>query len=149
MFNSASRGRRLLAYIIDAIIVGIVVGGVFWFIGFDKVFHDYTSSSADINDRLQILGWKSKINGSSFLVYCIYCSIMEGSKLQATLGKKIMGIRVIRDDGEDLTMATSIIRNMFKIVSYIPCALGFIWILFSSEKKGWHDYIAQTSVIDD
>ncbi|SHK25239.1 Uncharacterized membrane protein YckC, RDD family [Clostridium cavendishii DSM 21758] len=149
MFSSASRGRRFLAYLIDAIIVGLVVGGIFWLIGFDKVFSDYVSNSRDISGKIEFLGWKNKLNWSSFLVYCIYCSVMEGSKLQATLGKRIMGIRVIKDDGEDLTMATSLIRNMFKIISYIPCSLGFIWILFSSEKKGWHDYIAKTVVIDD
>ena len=35
---------------------------------------------------------------------------------------------------------------LFKFISYLPLGLGFFWILFNKERRGWHDLVAKTHV---
>jgi uncharacterized RDD family membrane protein YckC len=80
-------------------------------------------------------------------VYIVYCTLTEGSAMQATVGKRLLGLRVTDDNGGQLTMARSFGRNIAKIISYLPLGLGFIWAIWSKRKRGWHDMIAKTLVI--
>ena len=64
-----------------------------------------------------------------------------------TIGKMIMGIRVVRSDGRPVSLLISTVR----FLAYFPCGLllfaGFLWILWDPERQGWHDMIADTLVI--
>ena len=74
-------------------------------------------------------------------------ALLEGSAMQGTVGKRLLGLRVTDDNGKRLSMGRSFGRNFAKIISYIPIGLGFIWSLWSKRKRGWHDMIAKTLVI--
>ncbi len=58
-----------------------------------------------------------------------------------------MGIRVVDAAGNRISVARSIGRNSFKLVSYFPIGLGFLWAAFSRKKQGWHDMVAKTYVV--
>ena len=64
-----------------------------------------------------------------------------------TLGKKVMGLKVIQTNGQAVDVKTGVIRYIGYIVSGLVMALGFIWVAFDSKKQGWHDKIASTYVI--
>ncbi len=64
-----------------------------------------------------------------------------------TLGKKLMGIRVIRTTGEAVDIKTAVLRYIGYLVSGFALAIGFIWVAFDKNKQGWHDKIASTYVI--
>jgi uncharacterized RDD family membrane protein YckC len=64
-----------------------------------------------------------------------------------TLGKKAMGIKVVRTDGAPVNLTTAIIRYVGYIVSTIVIFLGYIWVAFDPNKQGWHDKIASTYVV--
>ena len=67
--------------------------------------------------------------------------------LGATVGKRLVGLRVIDGYGERPTL----LRSALRAISYLPSAvvlmLGFLWIGFDREKRGLHDFIADTYVI--
>ena len=67
--------------------------------------------------------------------------------MQGTFGKKLLGIKVVDREGKRLGFGRAILRNLSKIISMIPFGLGFLWAGFSKEKKGWHDYIARSYVV--
>ena len=73
---------------------------------------------------------------------------MEGSYRQGTFGKSIMGIKVVDENGNRLTLKKSISRNVCKLLSYGVLLLVFIWILFDDKKQGWHDKINKTFVVN-
>ena len=60
-----------------------------------------------------------------------------------------MGIKVIDESGNRMTLSKSIGRNTSKILSYLVISLGFIWILFDKKKQGWHDKMNKTFVVNE
>lgn len=84
----------------------------------------------------------------NLVVWIIYCIIGELSPWRGTLGKKIMGITVKSAYGGKLTARQIIVRNVAKILSAIPCYLGFYWALFTHGNRAWHDSLSKTAVTD-
>ena len=64
-----------------------------------------------------------------------------------TIGKYVMGVRVVRLDGRAMTVKTSAVRWLGYFVSAIPLGLGFFWIIVDNRQQGFHDRLANTSVI--
>jgi len=147
--NLAGRGRRLVAYLIDITPIALIVFGVFYlFYGFDTTLNQYLNRGTDIEPRIKFLQERNWIRESSFMVWIIYCMIMESSGLQGTLGKSVMGIKVVDENGDRMTLSKSVGRNLSKVLSYFVIFLGFIWILFDKKKQGWHDKINKTFVVN-
>ncbi|MGH7137906.1 MAG: RDD family protein [Pirellulales bacterium] len=113
----------------------------------DAASRRYSTARGDISARIDFLTQRNQIRDLSFVVYIVYCALTEGSAMQATVGKRLLGLRVTDDNGRQLTMARSFGRNFAKIISYLPLGLGFIWAIWSKRKRGWHDMIAKTLVI--
>ena len=77
-----------------------------------------------------------------------YYSYLEGSPSGQTIGKRAMNIRVIDfNTGGAIGPARALIRYLGRILSSIPCGLGYFWMLWDSEKQTWHDKIAQSVVV--
>ena len=89
------------------------------------------------------------------LAYALYLALslayfgyFEGGASGQTLGKRALGIRVIDfQTGGPIGFGRGVVRYIGKIVSGIPLALGFLWMLWDREKQTWHDKIATTVVV--
>jgi len=64
-----------------------------------------------------------------------------------TLGMRVFGLRVAKDDGSPLSIVVAIVRWFGLLVSILALGIGVFWVAFTTEKKGWHDLIAGTSVL--
>ncbi len=64
-----------------------------------------------------------------------------------TLGKMVLGLRVVRADGTNLGWTKSILRYVGYIVSGIVLSLGFLWINIDKLRQGWHDKFAGSYVV--
>jgi uncharacterized RDD family membrane protein YckC len=64
-----------------------------------------------------------------------------------TIGKMIMGIRVVTRENKELSPAVAFLRWTGYIVSFIPLASGFLWTAVDKDHCAWHDRLAQTRVI--
>ena len=64
-----------------------------------------------------------------------------------TLGKKALGLRVVRTGGYKLGLGRAILRLVGYWLSTLALGLGFIWIVFDRRRQGWHDKIADTQVV--
>ena len=51
------------------------------------------------------------------------------------------------DTGGPLGWGTALLRNLCRIVSGIPCFLGYFWMLWDREKQTWHDKLSNTVVV--
>ncbi len=67
----------------------------------------------------------------------------------ATVGKWILGLRVVRADGYPPTFLRSLIRFIGYFLSAIVFFLGFLWVLVDEEHRAWHDDLAGTWVVYD
>ena len=65
----------------------------------------------------------------------------------ATIGKQVLGLKIIRSDGAPVSVGRAFGRYFAQIVSGIVLYIGFIMAGFDSEKRALHDYMADTRVI--
>ena len=62
-----------------------------------------------------------------------------------TLGKIVMGLRVVGDDGSDLTPG----RGLLRAVLYVLVPPGMLWALVSRRNASLQDIVLRTAVIHD
>jgi uncharacterized RDD family membrane protein YckC len=92
----------------------------------------------------------SKSFGVGFLLLMIYAvwAFRLFSK-GTTPGKKLLGMRVIKESGEDARFGTMFFREVIgKAISGMILSLGFIWIFLDRDRQGWHDKLASTYVVE-
>ena len=67
-----------------------------------------------------------------------------------TLGKTVMGVRVVGADGSiALQSRQALIRAVTYPLSFAVLGLGLFGIVFSRERRAWHDHLARTAVVYD
>jgi uncharacterized RDD family membrane protein YckC len=125
---------RLVAYIIDAIVLSIVVSVLATIFGVPLVPEDMEHYDPTLNLLSFIIGW-------------LYFALLESSARGATLGKMALGLRVVTSNGQRLSFLNATGRYFAKILSAIILMIGFIMIGFTDKKRGLHDMIAGTLVI--
>lgn len=129
-----SRLNRLVAAIIDGVILGLI---------------SWTVSFLLIN---MTQGLSSNTIGVTSYVFNLTISILYFVVYQAksgqTLGKKLMGIRVVNASGQRPDMQTFFIREVIgKFASSIILGIGYLMILWDKKRQGLHDKIADTYVV--
>jgi uncharacterized RDD family membrane protein YckC len=135
---------RLVAYIIDGLIVGglIVAAMLAWaLIAF--------FGGAIRSDSMDPASWITLV-----IVLVVVIVIGLGyfpwfwSRSGATPGMRMMSLRVVRDaDGGPISGGQAILRLVGYWISGAVLYLGYIWILVDKRRRGWHDLIAGTVVI--
>jgi len=136
---------RVVAYIIDAIILGMA-GVVAFFPLFRANIHAFTTQNPwevytsmsrplfAIRLLALMLGW-------------IYYASMESSSWQATLGKKILGLRVTDLAGNRISFSRASGRFFGKILSGMILGIGFLMAGFTARKQALHDILAGCLVL--
>lgn len=71
---------------------------------------------------------------------------MEASGWEASIGKRLLGIRVIRTDGQPMTSAVALKRNFLKYIGLTVCGLLAFTVLRSSGRSLW-DNASNTMVV--
>jgi len=77
----------------------------------------------------------------------VYTAGLTSSHFQATLGKKVLGLKVVDLNGGRISFAHASGRWLAEILSGIILGIGYLMIAFNSKKQGLHDQIAGTYVI--
>ncbi|WP_167852197.1 RDD family protein [Hymenobacter elongatus] len=80
-------------------------------------------------------------------VKLIYSAWMETTPYAGSLGKHVMGLKVVDLDGEPISRTQAWGRNITKLVSFIPLFIGALWILVDKRNQAWHDKAAKTLVV--
>jgi uncharacterized RDD family membrane protein YckC len=125
--------RRLFAFILDWIILSIMA---------DIVRSAYKFGGGSRGDMMSV----DAAMGLSAVLFFLYFTLLTAEGGQ-TLGKKVMGIRVVRTDGTNLSYTRAFARNFGYIISSLFFCLGFLWALWDRKKQAWHDKIAGTVVV--
>ena len=77
-----------------------------------------------------------------------YFTYYEGGPTGQTIGKKVLGIRVIDFKvGGPIGYGRGLLRTIARYLSAIVILLGYLWMLWDPEKQTWHDKIAGTVVV--
>ena len=133
---------RGAAHIIDGVILGIVslviIMPLSFVIGFVSAMSDSGLMSAIGQTISTLIGFAV---GWGYYVFMTH-------KFQATLGKMAVGVRVVDDGGQKLSLGKVILRETIgKFVSGVLLGIGYLMVAFTSKKQGLHDMISQSTVV--
>jgi uncharacterized RDD family membrane protein YckC len=64
-----------------------------------------------------------------------------------TIGGIVFSLKVIRENGQPVTLAVALVRSLASLFSFLALGLGFFWAGWTREKRAWHDRIAGTLVV--
>lgn len=82
----------------------------------------------------------------TFLFASLYVVVLHRLRGQ-TLGKMLLGVRVVATNGESLTLGTSVLRYLAYFVSCATLGFGYVMAGLRQDKRALHDLIAGTQVL--
>ncbi len=134
---------RMIAWIIDQIIIIATTSLI-------TVIAGLISDILRINEFLGIQEWAdvlmaalvAAVTLSIWLIYYLGLWMLTGQ----TVGKWIMGVRIVRTDGQRLRIGNCVRRLLGYVVSAI-LFLGYLWVLVDDRRQGFHDKLAGTFVV--
>jgi uncharacterized RDD family membrane protein YckC len=132
---------RVLAYIIDSLIMSIV------FIPLGLVYGAVMAGSGLDENSPEMAFGNLGINGISILGGWLYHAFLESSSWQGTVGKKVLGLRVTDMNGSRIGFGRATGRYFGTILSGMICFIGFVMVAFTEKKQGLHDLMAGTLVL--
>jgi len=140
--------KRVAAYCIDSLIVGLVGGVVAMVIGMA------------LGLGMAGIGGGSDAMGAGFIMIQLLTNLLSialsaayyagfhASTGKATLGKMAVGIKVVRTDGARISIARGIGRYFAAMLSGLILCIGFVMAAFTERKQGLHDMLCDTLVVD-
>jgi len=150
--------RRLVAYLIDWLILGFAAGLILVF--------TVLAAAAPLADQLAAIGTTPFVDltpaqqaaertlasatliglGLAWLATALYFIVMWHSG--ATIGMRAVDIRVAREeDGRPIGFGRAAARYLGYLVDWLALGLGLLWVAVDERHQGWHDKIAGTLVV--
>ena len=133
-----SRGLRLLAYIIDSLLVAFLVGAI-WVV----VIFFYSIFIGEPPDQMPIVG------ATGILISLLYFPFWWSRDGQ-TLAMMPLGLRVVDEESEaTISFGRAFVRLIVLAISIAVFFLGVLWVFVDGRRRGWHDLAAHTIVIGE
>src|SRR5450759_3311704 len=138
-YTVAGLGSRFMAQAIDVLLLLTV----FFFLSMGALL--LNSFSGD--GRLSLLIWLIL----SFALFVLYFPVLEGIWGGQTVGKRLLRLRVLGDRGEPVTVTQVAIRNLIRLVDFLPFfyGIGIITLFIQGGSKRLGDFAAGTVVVRD
>ena len=137
MFFYGGFWRRVVAALIDGLLVGVLSSPLWFVLGF---LFDASTPTGEAS-------YSFITNSLSLIIGLGYYSLMESSPRQATVGKIAMGLTVADEQGNRISFQRAAMRYLAKYLSATIFMIGFIMVAFTEKKQGLHDKIANTVVL--
>ena len=141
--NTASFRARVIAFVIDFILLEIIHSLFFILL----VSNLIQVTPVDLLALLTFLISCLFVFFSSFVFLHMAYFTLFHALLGQTIGKMVMGIRVVTNDNELTCLSVAFLRWSGYILSFVPLAIGFLWAAVDKDKCAWHDRLSQTKVI--
>ncbi|MDO5725315.1 MAG: RDD family protein [Tissierellia bacterium] len=127
---------RLIAFAIDSIIISAIRTMVL------NIFSLITNSNITV-------GKGGKYEIISLVITLLYFSILTYLNRGQTLGKMIMGIRVVNYNGERPEFTQTIIRELFMRYIHMQFPVFYVMIVFHPKKQSLSDIICDSYVLNE
>lgn len=135
---------------------GIILGVAQWILITPLLgaigFGAYKAAQGDLTQS-EAIGMVGAVAGTMVVTWLVtiviawlYFALMESSKLQATIGKMVVGAMVTDLEGNRISFGRATGRYFGKILSGIILLIGYIMAGFTEKKQALHDMLAGTLV---
>ena len=114
------------------------VAGVITYLAIDPLLNR-------VGQMLSYERWMSKMAaGFAYILVLsigawLYCAFSESSPRQATIGKRIMGLRVMNADGSRISFGEATVRHFMKFLSLFTAGVGFMMAGWTKRHQALHD----------
>ncbi|MFB6204044.1 MAG: RDD family protein [Candidatus Nanohaloarchaea archaeon] len=135
-------GSRVGAQIIDLLLIGFISFiTIFIFAGIGAAAGGSESAIAGLFTGIGLLIATAALVGYSFILEAIW----DGQ----TIGKRILGIKVVQEDGETLDTVSALIRNLPGVAAYswIAYLVALLSMAASDRRQRLFDRLAGTVVV--
>lgn len=85
--------------------------------------------------------------GTTFVMAVLYCSLLECSAAQGSLGQQLLGIRVTDVRGRRIGFGRAVGRQFGKILSLLLCCFGYLFQLWNHRRQTLHDMMSGCVVV--
>ena len=139
----------VLLVIVTLVIIGLTTQLILRFFNLDQIFSD---AIADLENSSAFLGAIVRLLtalGSFYFIFFLYYVTLHTVAGGITIGKALMGVRVVRMNGLPLTFMRSTRRYLTFLLAALPLFLGLLWVIWDDRRQGWHDKLSDTCVIYD
>lgn len=146
---------RYIAFLLDVLIivaVTFIAANIaritLTFFGFDQFLPEANQQRTVVElsqTVMAVIRFTVTIIGG-FLTFGVY-SIVSWVLMGKTLGKALMGLRVLGEDGHRVKFRQALIRALSYYISGLALFAGFLWVLVDDRRQAWHDKLARTVVV--
>jgi uncharacterized RDD family membrane protein YckC len=147
---------RFLAILIDIllviaimVVVGFVAQLILSFFRLDTLLASAFDSMSRSSGIAQTLLRGAAAFGSFYFFFYLYYALLHAAAAGVTIGKALIGLRVVRMDGLPLTVGRCTRRYITFLLAALPLFLGLLWVIIDDRRQGWHDKLSNTCVIYD
>ena len=138
IFQYAGFWQRLGAYMLDSTLLSI---GTF------VVAFIYALSEGGPVQGVQ--DQVPRVSGAILMmfIYPTYYAVFESSEFRGTPGKLIMGIQVVNNSGQGISLGQAYLRWFCILFNYLTLYFGYLVAAVTRRKVALHDVLAKTFVI--
>ena len=136
-YDLAGGGNRGFAALVDFVLAALIFAGSIY--GFSLLTDRFASAGPFFGVLLLL----------TFTLAWSYFVLLEWLWQGQTVGKRLYGLRVIRDDGAPAGFVAVLVRNLLRIVDFLPAfyGLGLLTIIVTSRSQRLGDIAAGTYVV--
>ncbi len=145
-FVYAGFWRRFVAVLVDGILLSIVVFPLRWAVTMIGITPRAAAGGFSVdNNWLAFWSFGTLIAYLIEFIYSVYFISQKG----ATLGKMLMGVKVVTATGGPISVGRAIGRFFARYLSTLTLFIGYIMAAFDDQKRALHDHICNTRVVND
>ncbi|MDA0701649.1 MAG: RDD family protein [Proteobacteria bacterium] len=150
--------RRVLAYLVDMALIGIPWTAITWFVA-PEAFRPGPDGEPVTMTMIAVV-----VQVAGVVVWILYKGLLEGGGSGATVGKRIVGLRVRTATGEvlgfwcaiyrawpywmpSLVMLASAYRGPIFLAVCVVVLISYLFVAFTPRKQGLHDMMAKCLVV--
>lgn len=137
--------KRLGAYFIDGMILSALIT-ILASIGIFSLF-GVEFDASKLQDPSYALTNNTGYMLITLLISTAYYAIFQSSKWQATVGKKLLHIKVTTLNGERIGFIRAVGRHLAMTFLSSILFIGYLMVFFTKKKQALHDMIAKTVVV--
>ena len=138
-YQKAGIGSRFYAALLDTLLLGLIV-----FVG-TYVNINFISELGDVFGK-----WLGAVGSIIlFAIFWGYYMVFEITTNGQSPGKRVLGLRVIKEGGYPITFVDSAIRNLVRVVDFLPVfyGAGLLVMLINKDWQRLGDLAAGTLVV--
>lgn len=144
--------KRIVAMIIDGILLSIIMGGISFVLGLGAAMTGVVGMSGG-GDPAAAMSAMAGMGGKAFwgmllltVLFYLYGIVLPATPLRGTLGKHFMGIGIVDTSFNRIRIGRSLWRWIIRaltIVFIIPALIAF----FNKQRRAVHDFAAGTVIV--